>query len=751
MSIHMRFATWLGLLVLFIYILSFAGIPHSIDELATTTVADSMLHGTLQVNRMEWEQKRYPPQNAYGLDDNLYSKKGLGVPLITLPFLLIGKQWPGIGAVQLTFLSIAFVTALTVFLFYHLAIALGYGRAIAGIAALTLGVGTLLWPYSKWLFSEPVAAFGLCLALFGLVRFFGNSDYRWLLAVSFGLAIIALARSSNAVIVLPFLVAIAYKLIADYKQRHDRRAIVKGIVYFGLLLGLTGLGLIVYNYVRFGTYLSYPLVPGEGFTAPLTVGVPGLLWSSGRGLLFFVPLTWLIGLSYFANGRRMLSPEYLVALAVVLIPIFFYGRWYDWPGGQAWGPRFLVPVMPAITMLCLPAIAWLGEPDAPRWRRYFLVAWLGLTILAQVPGVIKNFQYQEIIDGGLGQTFEELLWSWPHSPLLTYWTTLLNGAEDPIWLHPFFWSNRPWLLIFLGGLALAILVLHLRQGFHVIRRPNRQLSRSQLLWLGALTAALGIGMVYAARSDPRWLEETETFTSNQAVRAWIDDHVFPEDMVLLDLEREKDTSGRIWEWINYSSSKADYIGWRRKPELTIEDKDRLEAWLAPYGRVLLSIQETPFAAPESTTENWLRQWAYEGDNQWLGAQRITEFYLPHQEGQVLASGTATWYEQQPLQVMYTVRYGRVPGSLLIDLHWTHSTERDVKFSIQARDEQGNISEQVDRPPATGENSHDRVGMMLPSQGANLILKIYDPVTWDAALLILEDGQTAEYVILANIP
>lgn len=746
-----RRGTWLGLLVLLVYFLSFSGNQHSIDELATTSLAESMLHGTLQVNRMEWEQQRYPPQNAYGLDGDLYSKKGLGVPLITLPFLFIGKQWPAIGAVQLTFLTTALVTALTVFLFYLLVVCLGYRQAIAIVAALALGVGTLLWPYSKWLFSEPVAAFGVCLALLGLSRFFLNSGYRWLLAVSLGLAIVALGRSSNAVIALPFAVAVTYKLVADYKRSRDRRSMIEGIVCFGLLLGLTGVGIVAYNYVRFGTYLSYPLVPGEGFTTPLTVGLPGLLWSSGRGLLFFVPLTWLIGLSYFTGRRKMLSPEYLVALGVVVIPLFFYGRWYDWPGGQAWGPRFLVPVMPAIVMLCLPAIDWLLQPEASRLRKWFLVGWLCLSVLAQLPGVLKNFQYQELIDGALGQTFEQLLWSWPRSPLLTYWGTLLNGAEDPIWLHSFFWSNRPWLLALLGVVLLAILALHFRQGLLVVRHPGRQPARSQLLWLGALTAIFGMGMVLSARSDPRWFEATETFASNQRVRAWIDDHAFPKDIVLLDLMGERDISGRIWEWINYSSSKADYIGWRRKPYFSEEDGDRLSSWLMRYNRVLLLTQATPYAAPESTTENWLRQWAYEGDNLWIDEQRVTEFYLPNEEGHVLATGTASWFEQQPLHVTYVVRNGRLPGTILIDLNWSHSVENAVKFSIQALDDQQNLVGQVDRPPATTAEGHDRTGMLLPASNINLILKLYDPVAGEIIPVRLEDSQTGDFVALAHIP
>jgi hypothetical protein len=122
---------WLALLVLFVYLLSYAGIPHSIDELATLAVTESILHGSLQVNRMAWDQERDPPQNAYGLDGNLYSKKGLGESLVALPLFWAGKHWDAVGSIQLALLTNALIAALTVFFFHRLAAAWGYREPVA--------------------------------------------------------------------------------------------------------------------------------------------------------------------------------------------------------------------------------------------------------------------------------------------------------------------------------------------------------------------------------------------------------------------------------------------------------------------------------------------------------------------------------------------------------------------------------------------------------------------------------------------
>ncbi|MCZ7668235.1 MAG: hypothetical protein M5U34_14145 [Chloroflexi bacterium] len=106
----------------------------------------------------------------------------------------------------------------------------------------------------------------------------------------------------------------------------------------------------------------------------------------------------LLFLAIFYDFAANCTKLTLTAFFVILIPVLFYGKWYDWPGGKAWGPRFLVPTMPALVLLCLPTINWLSA-SRPKWRRILLAAWLLSSFLAQLPGVLVNFDYQEILDG----------------------------------------------------------------------------------------------------------------------------------------------------------------------------------------------------------------------------------------------------------------------------------------------------------------------------------------------------------------
>ena len=738
----MKRGIWVSLFVLFVYFLSYAGIQHSIDELATVSLAESILHGSINVNRMEWEQERYPPQNAYGLDDNIYSKKGLGSVLLSLPFLLVGKYWQAVGSVQLVFLTSALITAVTVFIFYYLVCSLNYSKEVATLAALALGLGTMLWPYSQMLFSEPVTALGVAMALAGAAKLWHTLGTRWLFLCGAGSSIIILSRSANTIMVLPFLVALAYRLFKEWQEQKNGSQLLKTGIAFALPIGITVIALVLYNEFRFGTLLSHPRVAGEAFTTPLWTGVSGQLWSSGKGLIFYVPLTLIIIVSFLVDFRKMTKPIYLVAFFVVMLPVFFYGKWFDWPGGKAWGPRFLVPVMPALVLLCVPAINWLNV-SRPKWRRFLLAGWLLLTFLAQLPGVLVNFEYQESLDGKAGATYQNLLWNWANSPLLTYWNKVFSGSANPVWLHSFFWDNAVWLLVFIGLLIVAIIAIHI----WLVRSSSTNLSWSVLGALGVLTLLLGFSIVAASQEDIRWHEQTESIETNREVRAFIRDASSKSDIVLLELKEDYDRPGRIWEWLNEAALSPDYIGFKRKPEFSVEDMHQLQDWLTPYPRVWLVLQATSYAAPESTTENWLRSWAYEGQNQWIGSQRVVEYLVPTSDQQVIAAGTAVFQTDPPIHVHYKLVEGQTPASLLLDLEWEGTTP-GLSYSVQSvNEDQTQILQQIDKPIAY--NQLEKVGLFLQNPNKTLLLKVYDPATQTIYSLTENINGTTDHLSLLH--
>jgi hypothetical protein len=90
---------------------------------------------------------------------------------------------------------------------------------------------------------------------------------------------------------------------------------------------------------------------GQRYSYPFLLGFASLLFSFGRGLLFFTP-----GLALWLNGRarRLLPGRGAVALMLVFLAglILIYSKWWSWYGGLSWGPRFFTfAAIPASVMV----------------------------------------------------------------------------------------------------------------------------------------------------------------------------------------------------------------------------------------------------------------------------------------------------------------------------------------------------------------------------------------------------------------
>jgi hypothetical protein len=128
------------------------------------------------------------------------------------------------------------------------------------------------------------------------------------------------------------------------------------------------------------TILPYSGKPG--FSYPLLLGLLAILFSFGRGLVFFTPgLTlWLS-----AHTRRLLKEQRsLVALMLLFVCglVLVYAKWWAWYGGLSWGPRFFVfATVPASIML---AVRIRHAPEAGFGNAFTLFvltlsAWVGVS------------------------------------------------------------------------------------------------------------------------------------------------------------------------------------------------------------------------------------------------------------------------------------------------------------------------------------------------------------------------------------
>jgi hypothetical protein len=251
------------------------------------------------------------------------------------------------------------------------------------LAAVTLGLGSLVLPYATMFYGHVLAAL-LLFAAFALLAGPGQDRGSGLLAGAGALAGLAVLTELPAAPVAVLLAA-----HAAWRARPRRRAL-------WFLVGSAGplLLLLAYQYAAFGGPLrpGYALVTRPEFAAGMGQGVMGVglprpavlfaeLFGRARGLLYLSPV---LVLGFVGLGRRLARSrddavarlDTLVAAAVVLYFLLMNAGYYMWYGGSALGPRHVIPALP---FLCL------GVPFAFRGaRRRLLGALLTVSVMNQL-------------------------------------------------------------------------------------------------------------------------------------------------------------------------------------------------------------------------------------------------------------------------------------------------------------------------------------------------------------------------------
>ena len=206
--------------------------------------------------------------------------------------------------------------------------------------AFTLLFATLLLPYSRLLFCEPLSAL-LLLVAYAAARSLERQETRPALVTLF--ATLGLLSLNNLAFLPVYALVGIYELVA----RQGRRAVV-ATAGAGVVFTLSAW--FTYNVARYGD----PLIFGysdEGFTTPLTLGLAGLLVSPGRGLLLYSPLT-IVGVVAFLATLRLVDPAdrrvYGLFLLCAVANLLVFAKWHAFEGGWCWGPRFLLPFVPVL-------------------------------------------------------------------------------------------------------------------------------------------------------------------------------------------------------------------------------------------------------------------------------------------------------------------------------------------------------------------------------------------------------------------
>ncbi|NJN98742.1 MAG: hypothetical protein HC875_33955 [Anaerolineales bacterium] len=183
----------LGLFLFSIYLLTFSGKFHVMDELAVFTAGHNLAqHGRADINPLIWTNHWTPnPPGIWGSDDNLYTKKPPGISFLTAPLLWLGHALPGLNAVHVGLLTNALVTALTASLLFIWLTDLGFTQSTATLTVLGYGLGTIAWVYARMFWESSLLALFFLAAVWTAYRatYLAPSQSRWLLLCGLFVAI----------------------------------------------------------------------------------------------------------------------------------------------------------------------------------------------------------------------------------------------------------------------------------------------------------------------------------------------------------------------------------------------------------------------------------------------------------------------------------------------------------------------------------------------------------------------------------
>jgi 4-amino-4-deoxy-L-arabinose transferase-like glycosyltransferase len=328
-------ACWLGLLLFAVYLLSFSGRFHVMDELAVFTAGYNVAgHGQADINPLIWTNHWTPnPPGIWGQDNQLYTKKAPGISWLAAPLIWLGLRLPGLNAVYVGLLLNSLVTAATGALLLRWLADLGFSRRTALLTALAYGLGTIAWVYARMFWESSLLALFFLVALWAAWRATHPAgremSWRWAL-LSGGAAAIGVTLRFEAAVAAG-LVGL-YLLLTPVAAENSAPSGEAGgslrsrwgrALLFAAPLLLVGVGLLAFNAVRFGSLGETGYSQEIRFEAPW-IGGYGLLFSPGRGLFLFSPLLLLLFFGLYpalkkAAPRLLLAGQRSVPLLLALL------------------------------------------------------------------------------------------------------------------------------------------------------------------------------------------------------------------------------------------------------------------------------------------------------------------------------------------------------------------------------------------------------------------------------------------------
>ena len=341
------------LVVFFLSVYLFVGssdLNHNGDtDLRYQTTQAIVDHHRLWIAQPMWLDTRV----AKGIGGHLYAFYAPGQTVLMVPLYIAGRflaHHLGLPYEVTTLYSSRsldlFLGTFLVVLFFLMAHSVGYSLRASLLVSVVFGLATPVLPDAQSALEQTQVDLCLLLSVFALLTFVksGLHNRRWLVLAGCAAGFGFFTRYDFALFVPILALYLVAMRTVDNRIRlaaGDLGAFIAGLLPWAVMLA-------GWNMARFGNPLQTGLherTLGEPFIA----GLLGLTVSPGKGILWYMPLIFLLPWCVGNFYRRRPSLAILMAL-LVAVPLLFYANVVYWHGDPAWGPRYLYTSLPYLAL-----------------------------------------------------------------------------------------------------------------------------------------------------------------------------------------------------------------------------------------------------------------------------------------------------------------------------------------------------------------------------------------------------------------
>ncbi len=322
-------------------------------------------------------------------DSNYYSRSGLGLAFLFVPYVLAGKLLALLTGLPkgrlidflISFYNIFFGAGACAIMFY-IAKFFKNSEKVSAVMALLLGFATFCWRYSVWDFSEATQMFFLLLSIY-LV--FKNTPKSIILG---GLSFCCLLLLKT-----PYLSCLPIFILYIFVR--NKAAMKNALTQAGSFLLISLLGfcfILLLNYVRFGAIFEfgYGLEANRFYLSGIPRHAGKLLYWLDKGIFIYNPL-FILGVLGYYKFFKLFPKEAVFLLSLIVLNFLLTSAWYGWHGNWSWGPRYLVPTAP---LWLMPVFVFFHKKGV---TRFLLIVLICASVLIQILSVLQgNLEYLAI-------------------------------------------------------------------------------------------------------------------------------------------------------------------------------------------------------------------------------------------------------------------------------------------------------------------------------------------------------------------